>query len=132
MWRMLCKRGLDLELTHSDVQADDERGSARWAADYTLSGTGRAVHNEIEASFRFRDGLIAEHVDRFDLWRWSRQALGLRRSLYDAFAAHHGGEYEALLADPSPNSDPSGQLPALGPGVSTPRAVGTRSRGAKR
>nr|QMS48187.1 ketosteroid isomerase-related protein [uncultured bacterium] len=30
----------------------------------------------IDASFRFRDGLIAEHVDRFDFWRWSRMAMG--------------------------------------------------------
>ena len=76
MWRMLCTRGIDLELVHSAVQADGERGSAHWDADYTFSGTGRAVHNEIDASFRFKDGLIAEHVDEFDLWRWSRQALG--------------------------------------------------------
>jgi ketosteroid isomerase-like protein len=76
MWRMLCKRGLDLELTHSDVRAEDDRGSAHWVADYTFSGTGRHVTNEIDASFRFEDGLIAEHIDRFDLWRWTRQALG--------------------------------------------------------
>ena len=76
MWRMLCVRGTDLELRHSDVEADAERGSAHWVADYTFSATGRPVHNEIDASFVFRDGLIAEHADRFDLWRWTRQALG--------------------------------------------------------
>lgn len=76
MWRMLCERGQDLEVSHRDVEADGERGSARWQADYTFSATGRRVHNEIEASFRFRDGLISEHDDRFSLWRWSRQALG--------------------------------------------------------
>ncbi len=31
----------------------------------------------IHAEFRFRDGRILAHVDDFDLWRWSRQALGL-------------------------------------------------------
>jgi ketosteroid isomerase-like protein len=76
MWRMLCKRGLDLELTHSDVHADGDRGSAHWVADYTFTGTGRRVHNEIDASFRFENGLIAEHEDHFDLWSWTRQALG--------------------------------------------------------
>jgi ketosteroid isomerase-like protein len=76
MWRMLCERGTDLELSFSDVEADDERGSAHWVADYTFSATGRRVHNEIDAAFRFRDGLIAEHDDRFSFWRWSRQALG--------------------------------------------------------
>ena len=76
MWRMLCERGEDLELRHSDVAADADRGSAHWDADYTFSTTGRKVHNEIDASFRFRDGLIVEHDDHFSLWRWSRQALG--------------------------------------------------------
>ncbi|TMH06089.1 MAG: DUF4440 domain-containing protein, partial [Betaproteobacteria bacterium] len=34
------------------------------------------VHNAIDARFEFRDGLVIRHVDRFDFWRWSRQALG--------------------------------------------------------
>jgi ketosteroid isomerase-like protein len=76
MWRMLCTRGVDLELSHSAVETEDDRGSAHWVADYTFSGTGRGVHNEIDASFRFQNGLIAEHTDDFDLWSWSRQALG--------------------------------------------------------
>ena len=76
MWRMLCEGGTDLELRHGDVQVDADRGSAHWDADYTFSATGRKVHNEIDSSFVFRDGLIAEHTDRFDLWKWTRQALG--------------------------------------------------------
>ena len=32
--------------------------------------------NDIQASFRFADGLIADHVDEFDFRRWARQALG--------------------------------------------------------
>jgi ketosteroid isomerase-like protein len=76
MWRMLCERGRDLELHHSDVEADADRGSAHWEADYTFSATGRRVHNSIDASFAFRAGLIAEHTDRFSLWAWTRQALG--------------------------------------------------------
>jgi hypothetical protein len=43
-----------------------------------FSQTGRTVVNHIEASFVFRDGKIAEHHDRFDLWRWAAQALGLK------------------------------------------------------
>jgi ketosteroid isomerase-like protein len=76
MWRMLCEGATDLKVVHSEVRADGDRGSAHWDADYTFSATGRPVHNEIDASFAFRDGLIAEHVDRFDLWKWTRQALG--------------------------------------------------------
>ncbi|MBI5515122.1 MAG: nuclear transport factor 2 family protein [Deltaproteobacteria bacterium] len=76
MWRMLCKRAKDLELTWRDVTGDDTRGGASWEARYTFSGTGRRVHNVITARFVFRDGLIIEHRDVFDLWRWTRMALG--------------------------------------------------------
>lgn len=77
MWRMLTERGADLRVEHSAVTADDTTGSAHWEAWYTFSTTGRPVHNVIDARFTFRDGLIVEHVDTFDFWRWSRQALGV-------------------------------------------------------
>lgn len=77
MWRMLCERGQDLRIEFSDVTADDRSGSARWQAWYTFGATGRKVHNVIEARFEFRDGKIVRHEDSFDLWRWSRQAVGL-------------------------------------------------------
>ena len=76
MWRMLCSQAKDLSVSASDVRADDSSGSARWVANYTFSATGRPVENRVSATFRFRDGLIAEHRDEFSLWRWSRQALG--------------------------------------------------------
>lgn len=76
MWRMLCERGADLRLEFRDVSADDGTGRAHWDAWYTFSGTGRKVHNSIDAAFRFRDGLIVEHVDTFSFHRWARQALG--------------------------------------------------------
>jgi hypothetical protein len=76
MWRMLCTNGRDLELSFNRVVADEFKGSAHWEAHYTFSLTGRKVHNIIEASFEFRNGLISRHVDQFDFWRWSRQALG--------------------------------------------------------
>jgi ketosteroid isomerase-like protein len=78
MWRMLCSRAADFSLSFSDVEADEQRGTARWTAHYTFSATGRTVVNEIRAEFVFKDGLIVEHRDHFDLWRWSRQALGLK------------------------------------------------------
>ena len=76
MWRMLCSRGEDLKVEHSGVRAEDGLGRAHWDAWYTFAATGRPVHNSIDAEFRFRDGLISQHRDRFDFWRWSRQALG--------------------------------------------------------
>jgi ketosteroid isomerase-like protein len=76
MWHMLCERGADLAIEFSDVTADDRRGSAHWDARYTYSGTGRKVLNRIDASFEFEAGKIVRHTDRFDLYRWARQALG--------------------------------------------------------
>jgi len=77
MWKMLCARGADLRVVHSAVHAEDASGAAHWEAWYTFSGSGRPVHNVIDARFRFVGGLIVEHIDSFDFWRWSRQALGL-------------------------------------------------------
>ncbi len=77
MWKMLAARAKDFKLDASGFRADDRAGEAHWEAWYTFSGTGRSVHNVIDARFEFRDGLIVRHDDRFDFWRWSRQALGL-------------------------------------------------------
>ncbi len=79
MWRMLCEttkaRGLaHWKLTVSDVTDH----SAHWEAHYLFVATGRRVVNRIDARFEFdADGRITRHVDRFDFWAWSRQALGL-------------------------------------------------------
>ena len=76
MWRMLTGRAQDLSVELADRDADDHAGSARWIARYTFVATGRPVVNDVRATFRFADGLIAEHDDRFDFHRWARQALG--------------------------------------------------------
>ena len=81
MWQMLCERGKDLDIEFSHVHADDEKGSAHWEAWYTFSKSGRRVHNMIDASFVFKDGKIIQHADKFNLWRWSSQALGLTGAL---------------------------------------------------
>jgi ketosteroid isomerase-like protein len=76
MWTMLTGALRESSITFSDVRADDKGGSAHWEARYLYSATGRRVHNIIEARFTFADGRFATHRDQFDLWRWSRQALG--------------------------------------------------------
>lgn len=78
MWRMLCSRAADLRIAFHDVTASGDTGAVHWEAWYTYSATGRPVHNVIAAAFTFRNGLIARHVDRFDLSAWARQALGLK------------------------------------------------------
>ena len=77
MWRMLTgRKDSDLAVTLADKTADDSTGTAHWLADYTFPDTGRKVHNDVRARFVFRDGLIAEHVDTFNLRAWAAQALG--------------------------------------------------------
>ena len=78
MWAMLCERGKDLTIVWRDIRADDATGRAHWEADYTFGATGRPVHNVIDAAFTFRAGRIASHVDTFDLWHWTRMALGFK------------------------------------------------------
>jgi ketosteroid isomerase-like protein len=78
MWRMLCERATDLAISVSGIDADAERGSAHWEARYPFSGTGRRVHNRIDAFFHFRDGHFARHDDKFSLYTWAGQALGWR------------------------------------------------------
>ncbi|MCG8294465.1 nuclear transport factor 2 family protein [Pseudomonas entomophila] len=73
MWRMLTSRAKDFTLTFDNVRSD----GAHWVATYLFSQTGRVVVNDIQARFVIRDGLICQHDDSFDLWRWSRQALGM-------------------------------------------------------
>jgi ketosteroid isomerase-like protein len=78
MWRMLIERsGGKLAIRHFNVDADERNGSADWVANYTFSATGRKVENRIHARFGFSDGLIIRHDDRFNFWKWSRQAFGL-------------------------------------------------------
>lgn len=77
MWKMLTLRGKDLVIVHRDVWAKDGKGGAHWDADYTFSATGRTVHNQIDATFKFADGKIIEHHDSFDFWKWTRMALGV-------------------------------------------------------
>jgi ketosteroid isomerase-like protein len=76
MWRMLCQNGKDLVVEPSNIKADGDKGSAHWDAYYSFSATGRKVHNSIDATFEFKDGLIYVHHDQFDFHRWAGQALG--------------------------------------------------------
>ncbi len=83
MWTMLLstpkRPGPDVwKLEFSKVSASGNAGEAHWDAHYRFSATGRFVLNRIDAKFRFNEqGLIVEHRDSFDFWRWSRMALGV-------------------------------------------------------
>jgi ketosteroid isomerase-like protein len=76
MWSMLCSRARNFHLMFDTVEADNSKGKAHWEPTYTFTSTGKLVHNIIDAEFEFKDGKIWRHRDRFDFFRWSRQALG--------------------------------------------------------
>ena len=81
MWKMLCLRGKDLELTFQNVTADEKSGSAEWIAKYTFSQTGRKVVNHIKANFEFENGKIVKHTDTFNFYLWASQAFGFTGKL---------------------------------------------------
>ena len=83
MWEMLCKNGKDLQLSFGNIQLlDEEYATCDWVAQYTFSQTGRRVVNKIKAHIRVENGIITEHTDAFDIYNWSRQALGLKGWLF--------------------------------------------------
>ncbi len=78
MWRMLTERAQDFSVVFDDVHAGGDAGSANWVASYVFTQSGRKVVNRVQSRFRFRDGRIVEQRDTFDLWKWTRQALGIK------------------------------------------------------
>jgi ketosteroid isomerase-like protein len=77
MWRMLISRSKGaIKISFDSVQANEKTGSANWKAEYIFSQTGRKVINIISAHFEFKDGKIYKHTDDFNIWKWTRQAMG--------------------------------------------------------
>jgi ketosteroid isomerase-like protein len=108
MWRMLTGRAKDLKVQLAEHDADDHNGSAHWLADYTFS-TGRKVHNDVRATFRFAGGLIIEHDDHFPFHTWARQALGPAGLLMGSNPVGHSlvrkkarARLDAYMAQPTP------------------------------
>ena len=82
MWQMLIERSNgNLEIEYHSLLSDNEMAQCTWEATYQFSKTKREVHNIIHASMEFKDGLIIRHTDHFDLWKWSKMALGTSGAL---------------------------------------------------
>ena len=78
MWEMLCTRAKNFSLVYGNIKLlDEEYTTCNWTANYLFSKTGRRVENKITAHMKFKEGLIVEHSDAFDIYRWSRQAMGI-------------------------------------------------------
>jgi len=84
MWLMLTEsqKGKGFKVDFSNVKANENNGLAHWEAFYKFSQTGRKVHNKIDASFEFKDGLIIKHTDVFNVHKWAKQAMGIKGLLF--------------------------------------------------
>ncbi|MDO8999854.1 MAG: nuclear transport factor 2 family protein [Bacteroidota bacterium] len=83
MWRMLIEKSNgNLKIEFANVEANDKIGSANWTAVYLYGDTQRIIVNKISAKFEFENGKIIKHTDYFDLWKWTRQALGWKGYLF--------------------------------------------------
>ncbi len=80
MWRMLCdsQKGKEFKVKASKIEYNNLKGTAHWEAYYIFSKTGRKIHNIVNAEFEFKDGKIINHIDLFDLHKWSIQAFGFK------------------------------------------------------
>lgn len=77
MWEMLLSRKKEsTKVVFENVEANDTTGKANWTATYEYGPNNRKVINHITANFKFKDGKIIEHIDTFNLWKWTKQALG--------------------------------------------------------
>ena len=78
MWAMLLTRAEDLGIQVNILEDSPARARVEWTAHYTFGATGRRVVNRIQTEMAISNGRIVRQVDRFSLWRWARQALGVQ------------------------------------------------------
>ncbi len=77
MWKMLIERSKgNLDINYSILESNAYKGTAEWTATYTFGKKKRKVINIIKSEFHFKDGLIIRQNDDFNIWTWSKQALG--------------------------------------------------------
>ena len=78
MWEMLLsQKKAETSINFSNIVSNAQDGTANWIAKYQYGDKNRPVVNKVQAQFRFKDGKIISHTDTFDLWKWTRQALGI-------------------------------------------------------
>ena len=78
MWLMLLSnKNSDVAVEYAILEAEDMPDKVSWVAEYKYGPKKRNVINRVAATFEFKDDKIIRHTDYFDLWAWSRQALGL-------------------------------------------------------
>ncbi len=77
MWEMLLSSNAGgAEISFNGIEANTESGEANWIAKYQYGPKKRDVVNNVHANFKFKDGKIIAHTDTFDLYKWTKQAMG--------------------------------------------------------
>ena len=80
MWEMICKTNKEESLHFENIELlDHEYATCDWSLVYYY--TNRRINNKIKSYLRLENGLIIEHTDAFDLYKWTRMAFGLTGSL---------------------------------------------------
>ncbi len=75
MWKMLLsQKNAQLNISFSISEVSDTIVIAQWQARYSFGK--RKIYNQVRAQFKFKDGKIIEHLDAFNFWSWTKQALG--------------------------------------------------------
>jgi ketosteroid isomerase-like protein len=82
MWEMLLTNNDDLEVEYEILEQSENVAVVKWLADYTLRKTKRKVSNPIVSNFVLKDGKIFRQVDDYDLYKWSKMALGSSGTLF--------------------------------------------------
>ena len=81
MWSMLLSKNSSIKVDYEILEVSSNSASVEWQAKYVYGPNQRKVHNHVMGYFKFEDGKIIKHRDRFSLWDWSKQALGLTGKL---------------------------------------------------
>lgn len=77
MWEMLLSRKTDTtKISFENIVTNNDTGSVNWKAEYLYGKQKREVTNLVSANFKFKDGFIIQHIDTFDLYKWTKQAMG--------------------------------------------------------
>ena len=77
MWEMLFTSADDLDINFKLLTSGDNFVVVEWRANYSFGSKKRFVKNIIKAKLLIEDDLIIRHIDSFNLYRWSRQAMGI-------------------------------------------------------
>ncbi len=83
MWLMLLSQKRDdTSITYEIIEVSENTAIVKWVAKYQFGPKERKVINHVTSELCLENQKIVEHYDDFNLWRWTRQALGIPGLLF--------------------------------------------------